>query len=146
MGRRGELARRLRYARAEWTPGLERRRRARARFDARYGPCTGVPGEWCPVHGQHESDTPGDDSWSRNDVITFVVGAAALLAVGIPAMVWSWPVWVGIPAILLTGLLVPRVTDRLLPADRGVRYFMRDKNGRLRFRGRPDRDDRGGPR
>lgn len=111
MGRRGELLRRMRYARAELTPGLERRQVRRAAYDARYGPCVGnVEGALCPLHGVHESSAPepGNEP-SRADRVLFWVPLVLMLGVAATAIVWHWPVWAGSVSILVSGPVAHRV-------------------------------------
>lgn len=115
LGRRGELVRRMRYARAELTPGLERRQARRAEFEARYGPCTGEPGGWCPRCGQHEPDpaTEPEPLATPLDSVVFVGPLVVMLGVAAAAIVWDWPLWLGVLGIVLAGPVLDRVLYRV---------------------------------
>jgi hypothetical protein len=111
LGRRGELLRRMQYARAELTPGLERRQARRAAYEARYGPCVGdIEGALCPLHGVHESSRPEpDDETTTVDRVLFWVPLLLMLGVAATAIVWDWPLLVGAASIIVAGPVVYRV-------------------------------------
>lgn len=115
MGRRGELMRRFREARAELTPGFERRQARRAANDARYGECAGGPGEWCPRHGRHEPDPVAEPERPATplDWVVFRVPLVLMLGVGVIAIVWDWSLWWGAAAIVLVGPVLDRVLYRV---------------------------------
>lgn len=113
-----EALRRVRYAQAEMTPGLNRRQARRAALDARYGPCVGdVEGVACPVHGFHETSDP-EPATTRDEHLANVVPIVLMAVVIVVSAILGASAWVGIPLAVLTGPVLHEVWIRVLRRER----------------------------
>jgi hypothetical protein len=112
VNRYEDLLRRARYARAELTPGSERRRTRRAAYEARYGPCVGdVEGVVCPLHGRHESSPEPEMDTTPTPLgrVLFWVPVVLMLTAAVVAVYRGWPLWEGALSIILLGPVLSRV-------------------------------------